>query len=132
MLWYRSKVQPGLTTTNTYCNVNSHFLYCNQLTAHREIADNSCLCCNCYEKIRTPLIRAQFETIESHFLTIGLNYLPKYCISCETPIVKQQSLKNCIPCNNKLAKFQFDLEELALTVEDCKDSEILLIRGRYY
>jgi len=89
MHWYRSKVQPDLTTADHHCKVNSHFIYCNKLIAHRGITDNSCLCCNCYEKIRTLLIKTQFESVESHFLTIGLEYLPKTCINCEIQVVKQ-------------------------------------------
>jgi len=132
MHWYRLKVQPGLSTTNNYCKVDSYFTYCNKLLAHRGIADNSCLCCCCYEKIRIPLIRAQFESVESHFVTIELNYLPKYCINCGIQVVNQQSLRKCNLCINKFLQFKFNSEELALSLDDYKSSEVLLIKGRYY
>lgn len=130
MHWYRPKVQPGLTTTTQYSKVNSQFTYCNKLIGHRGIADSSCLCCRCYERIRTPLIRAQFESVETHFISIGLEYLPKTCIHCEIQIVKQQPISRCVQCTNKLLEFKFHSEEF--TLEDQRDSEILLIRGRYF
>lgn len=130
MHWYRSKVQPGPITTNDYYEVNSRFTYCNRLIAHRGIADNSCLCCSCYERIRTPLIQAQFAPVESHFVSIGLNYRSKTCIKCDLKIVEQQPLNKCEQCINRLSQFNFYSEELGLN--DQKDPEILLIKGEYY
>jgi len=132
MLWYRPRIQPGLTTTNNYCKDDFHFSNCNHLSSYRGISDSMCLCCECYSKIRTPLIKAQFKKVESHFITIGLDYLMKYCINCETEVVCQRPLRECNLCTNELSRFKFDLEEGARLFEDYKTPIILLIKGRFY
>lgn len=128
----RPKVQPGLSTTDHHCKVNSYFIYCNKLLAYRGISDNSCLCCKCYAKIKTPLIQNQFELVESHFITIGFEYLLKCCINCDIEIVNQQPLRKCNLCTNKFSQFKFDSEAQALSLNDYKDLGILLIKGQFH
>jgi len=84
-----------------------------------------CLCRECYKKIRT-LIRAQFKIVESHFVTIGLDYLIKYCVNCKTQVVYQRPLRECNLCINELSRFKFNLEEGARSFEDYKNPFFLL------
>jgi len=129
---YHPRIQSGFATTSNFCKDDFYFTSCNHLVSYRGISDSMCLCCDCYNKIRTSLIRAQFKIVKSHFITIGLDYLMKYCANCENQVVYQRPLKQCNSCINKLSQFKFNLEEKARTFEDYETPIVLLIKGRYY
>ena len=128
---YRPRPQLSLVMTNNFYQGQSYFIYCNKLLGYRGIADNSCICLQCYRKIRVPLIQAQFEPVKSHFVSCGLDYLLKYCINCEALIVNQRPLKECDLCINRFFHFKFISEELERPLDSYENPIILLIKGRY-
>lgn len=133
MCWHLRPVRLGHNIhTPPRVNLNTSFTRCIKIFGYNNKANNSSLCSRCYSKIRTTIIKAQFEPVQTHYLFVGSTLRYIHCSNCYQSMTVTRSLHNCGSCNNEHLELLTEIAEEGESLDDYEDPIVIHITGQYY
>jgi len=99
MLWHRRPTQPRLDAT-ILNQIEESFLFnhCVHITGALCLLDETNLCKECYNGLRTNIIRQQYRPLRRHFFVNSHIVRNDFCSACGAKVIEVQPLDKCISC----------------------------------
>lgn len=84
----------------------------------RDVDSGNAYCPDCAAGFQGPFYDKAFETVESHFLSIGPIVHIVACRICSKELTNYRPISECPPCKNEIRRRESSLEALLSTREN--------------
>lgn len=131
MLWHRRPTQPRLDATISNRIEESFFFgHCVHITGALCLLDETNLCKECYDRLRTNIIKQQYRPLRRHFFVNSHIVRNDHCSACGTTVIETNSLDKCISCTLTAHEFLELLHNTSTSINSCSYPLVLNVYDR--